>query len=312
MLLVIGGSGLLGRSFLDAARRRGLRVVGTCREHRIALPDVEVATLDLEQEDAIFRLVDACQPSWIVLCAAMTDVDACERQPERATRLNTDAAGTIATTAARVGARLVYVSTDAVFDGASGGGDEGGPPAPGNAYARSKLAGERAVRAALPTSLIVRTNFYGWRGWERPTLVEWLWQQLRSGAAVPGFSDVRFNPISASDLSEILLRLIDRGLEGVYHVAGNEPCTKFEFACRFAATFGFDASLVHPAQVAGTGRAPRPHDTTLRTDRVCRALGCDMPGLEQGLRGLRALVPTADPEAKESESATAHRPTPRR
>ena len=196
----------------------------------------------------------------------------------------------LATVAAHFGSQFVYISSDSVFDGTRGGYAEEDDVAPVNAYARSKLEGEIAVRSASPDSLVVRTNIYGWNMQPKASLAEWILSRLEAGSEVPGFQDVVFCPILVNDLGEVILEMLGRRLTGLFHVAGSEACSKYEFALRLAGMFGLDRGLVRPTSVEHSAlRAPRPKNTSLCTARVGRALDRPMPSLDAGLERFKAL-----------------------
>jgi dTDP-4-dehydrorhamnose reductase len=199
--------------------------------------------------------------------------------------VNVEMSGRLAALAAQTGAQFVYISSDSVFDGVRGSYAEEDQVKPVNAYARSKLDGETAVRA-----LVVRTNIYGWNMQPKTGLAEWILSQLESGSEVPGFQDVIFCPILVNDLGDAILEMLERKLSGLYHVAGSEPCSKYEFALHLAGTFGLDKALVRPSSIEqSTLQAPRPKNTSLRTARIHRALGRAMPSLDAGLLRFKAL-----------------------
>jgi dTDP-4-dehydrorhamnose reductase len=135
------------------------------------------------------------RPAWIVHCAAATNVDWCESHPVECMRVNAEAAGALARAARSIGARLVYISTDSVFDGVSGGYRETDPVSPVNHYARSKASGESAVLDEIPDALVLRTNIYGWNLQSKHSLAEWALARLEGGEVVPGFRDVSFSPL---------------------------------------------------------------------------------------------------------------------
>ena len=183
---------------------------------------------------------------------------------------------------------MVYVSTDSVFDGASGDYSEADDPAPVNTYAATKLAGEEAVLEELEAALVVRTNIYGWNMQDKLSLAEWVLARLDAGETVPGFSDVFFSPMLVDDLADVMLDLMDRRLGGTYHVVGSERCSKYNFALRVAETFGLDRGLVRPTEIASaTLTAARPRDVSLNTHKVERALGRPMPDVSAGLMGFK-------------------------
>ncbi len=288
-LLITGASGLLGANLVLAAARAH-QVVAACHDYPIRPDGVEVVQADLGQPQAARRLVGAARPEWVVHCAAASDVDACEADPAMAERLNADCAGWMAEACRAVGARLVHVSTDAVFDGLRGGYREEDTPAPINAYGRSKLGGEQAVAAVLPEALIVRTNFYGWNAQPKSSLAEWFLKRLEHGLPCPGWTDVFATPILANDLATLVLRLLAGGFHGIYHVAGSECASKYEFGVRLARVFELDEGLIQAASVEEAElKAARPRQLGLKVDKVSRALGAPPPGLEAGLRAFRRL-----------------------
>lgn len=289
-IVITGASGLLGINFTLAAAQKAGSVTAVYFRHPVDVPGVDGVRLDLVDGEGVDSLMDRIRPDWIVHCAAITDVDWCEDHPEAAREFNVGVSRRLAAAARRVGGRMLYVSTDAVFDGERGGYAEGDRCEPVNHYARTKLEGEAAVRAALPGALVVRTNMFGWKLEGRPGLAEWVLQRLIANEPVPGFSDVIFTPLLVNDLSEIMLDMMQGRLSGVYHAGSKAPCSKYEFARLVARAFGLREDLVYPAAVRQSGlRARRPRNTSLRSDKAVTALGRPMPGLEASVRRFRAL-----------------------
>ena len=289
-ILVTGASGLLGSNFILAAQKRHINLLTIYHHHPLQLPDVESVKADLTEPGAVARIVNAYNPEWIVHCAASTDVDWCEENPQEAERVHLHLSRDLAVEANRVKARMVYLSTDAVFDGDGGGFFEEDEPRPVNVYGRSKLAGEIAVQEELKSSLIVRTNIYGWNAQEKMSLAEWMLGKLESKELLPGFFDVMFTPILVNDLAEIILDMIEQRFSGVYHVTGSQACSKLEFALEIANMFGLDSRQIRPVSIDDSPlRAPRPKNTSLNTQKISRALSRPMPDVESGLRQFKAL-----------------------
>ena len=214
------------------------------------------------------------------------------KKPGQAYKFNSEASRNLAAAAKDIGSGIVYISTDSVFDGNSRSSAERDRPNPTNVYAASKLAGETAVQEEAESSLVLRTNIYGWNVQEKQSLAEWVIDKLEAGQTVPGFADVVFSPILANDLSEVILDMIALRLRGVY-LGGSEACSKYEFARHVAEVFGFDTALVHPTEVAGSGLgAPRPLNTSLNTDKVSRALNRPMPNTKSGIHRFKELRDT--------------------
>lgn len=287
-LLITGVSGLLGGNMaLTAAREH--EVIGVVHRHRVDLPGVDVVQADLAQPGATEALIEAQRPGWVVHCAGATQLDRCEREPAWAHALNVDMARQVAEASAAAGARLAHLSTDSVFDGEKGGYDEADEPRAINAYAESKLAGERAVAAAHPGALIVRTNFFGWNVRAKVNLAEWFLANLERGEACKGFTDVSFSPLYVDDLAGLILSLLKRGARGVFHLPGRDCVSKHAFGVRLAEAFELEASLILPASVDEMDfTARRAKRTCLNGGKSESFLGRPLPALEAGLRAFRA------------------------
>jgi dTDP-4-dehydrorhamnose reductase len=292
-LLVTGVSGLLGINLAWQARER-FHVTGVLRGGRaVAAPGstpFEVIAADLTRPGQVERVMDLARPDAVIHCAALSEVDRCEMLPNEAEEMNARLPGALARAAARSGAHLVHISTDAIFDGARGNYTEEDEPNPINVYARTKLEGERAVAAADPRALIARVIFYGWSWDGQRSLAEYFYNNLSSGRRVYGFTDLLFCPLLVNDLVEILLRMLERGLSGVYHVVSGEALSKYAFGCMLARQFGFDEALITPAshQVASL-KAPRSPLLNLSSAKLARALGEPLPGQEQSMRRFHEL-----------------------
>jgi dTDP-4-dehydrorhamnose reductase len=288
-LLVTGGSGLLGGNLVMAARERHA-VTALCHQHPIAVDGVECLRMDLTRPAAADEAILKVRPEWIIHCAAAADVDRCEDNPAWAVRLNVEMARNVAEASARAGARLVHISTDAVFDGERGRYREGDTPRPHNVYGATKLEGERAVLVADPRALILRVNFFGWHPWGQRGLAEWFLTRLEKGQPAPGFVDVLVTPMLVNDLAERILTVAGLPLSGVYHLAGSECLSKYEFGRRLAMAFGFDPELIRPAHVAEAGlRAARARRLCLDSSNLGAAASLSFPALAAGLARFRDL-----------------------
>jgi dTDP-4-dehydrorhamnose reductase len=282
-ILITGASGLLGLNLaLETAAKH--EVYGTAKDQPLNTSAFTVLQGDLLASGAVEKLLDQSQPDWVIHCAALANVDACESDPVLAQQTNSDLPAELAAYVARGGARLVHISTDAVFDGSRGDYSEQDIPNPLSVYARTKLDGEHAVASANPEAIIARVNLFGWSISGRRSLGEFFVSNLQAGKEVMGFTDVMFCPLLATDLAAILVRMLGQGLSGLYHVVSRECLSKYEFGMRVARKFGLDASLIRPVSVEQGGLvAARSPNLTLRTDKLARALGKPPPDVFTGL-----------------------------
>ena len=256
---------------LEASQQH--EVFGSVNRNVIHSTDFTVYQSDLIEPGALEKLIDECQPEWVINCAALANLEACEANPALAEKLNSEFPEKLANYVAKGGARLVHISTDAVFDGERGNYTEGDRPNPLSLYARSKLAGEQAVLAANPQAIVARVNLFGWSLSGERSLAEWFVNNLSAGNSIMGFTDVYFCPLLVNDLAILLLRMLERELEGLYHVVSSECSSKYDFGVRLARTFSFDEALIEPASVLQAGlRAARSPRLTLKTDKLRKDL----------------------------------------
>ncbi|HEX7557188.1 MAG TPA: SDR family oxidoreductase [Leptolinea sp.] len=283
-LLVTGASGLLG---VNLALREYTRraVTGITHTHHLTGIPFSIQTVDLTEPDSISRMLDEVQPETVIHCAAMADIDVCEKQPEQAALINSQVPGILAKACQVRSIRLVHLSTDAVFDGSRGGYLETDTPHPLSVYAETKLKGEMAVLAANPQAVIARVNFYGWSLTGKRSLAEFFYNNLSAGKVVNGFTDVEFCPLFVNHLANLLIRLADGNFSGIFHAVSPIALSKYEFGCRIAEAFGLDKRLIKPVSVMqGNLTAPRSLKLTLNTDKLKETLQMVLPGVEEGIR----------------------------
>lgn len=283
-VLVTGASGLLGSHLLVGSGGAD-EVVGIDRNPWWAGRSRDVRIGELTEEDFVDAVLEEVTPDLLFHCAALTSVDACERDADRALRVNGELTGRLARRAADLGALFVYISTDAVFRGDRPDKSEDDFPDPPTAYGRSKLLGEELTADAGGRWLIVRTNLYGWSSGRKTTSAEWMYGALESGEPVILFDDFWFNPIYCVDLVGYLWTLVEGGHTGLFHVAGRDRVTKYDFGMALAAAAGLSTDNVSRGSVRDAGlAAERPPDLSLSSDKYRRVTGRDLPAMEAGVR----------------------------
>ncbi|MBE3123188.1 MAG: sugar nucleotide-binding protein, partial [Planctomycetes bacterium] len=280
-MLITGVSGLLGNN-LARYFRGAFEVLGIYCTHPVAMDRVETRGADIEDPERLARIVRQFQPEVIIHCASLANIDDCEANRERSDRINVLGTRTLAE-CTPTGAKLVYISSDSVYDGTRGPWRETDPVNPLNYYGVCKYRGEQeAARAA--GSLILRTNLFGWNIQPKLSLGEWVLGQLRSGQRLGGFTDARFSTLYTFDLARLMERAIARGLEGVYHCGCRQSLSKYDFAVQTARRFGLDESLVQPTSMDQFGfKAPRGKDLSLCVEKMERDLGQPLPTFEDSL-----------------------------
>ena len=264
-ILVTGAQGLVGSRVVARLKAAGERVVGIGR-----------AESDLRDAERLASLVADLRPGGIIHCAAMTDVDACEKDPEAAWAVNAAAVAVLA----RQPVRLTAISTDYVFGGEKGDYAEDDAPNPRSVYGRSKLAGELAALSLSRDGAICRTAvvYTGYKNANKRTFAAIAAESLLAGKPVNAFSDQIVSPTLADNAAEMVIGVHQSGEQGIFHCAGASAVSRVEFVKALARKLKADDGLVVPTRLAEMKLpAPRPLRCSLRVDKVRRLLGESVP-----------------------------------
>jgi dTDP-4-dehydrorhamnose reductase len=299
-ILITGASGLLGLNLaLYVASHEN--VFGTVYSHELKNVPFKVIQVDLQDPREIRDCIDEAEPEVIINCAAMANLEACEKEPESAELLNVALPIALAEITQKRKIKLVQISTDAVFDGQRGNYIEEDQPNPLSVYARTKWESEKAVKKTNPDSLIVRVNFYGYSLLGKRSLAEFFLYNLAAGTRVFGFRDVKFCPLLVQDLAPILFEMIKNNLKGIYHIVSPESLSKYDFGVRIANLFDLNEKLVEAVDVNRGGLiASRSPNLTLRIDKLIRDLGKKPPRQKAGLLKFHQLYKEGFPEKMKS------------
>ena len=266
---IFGASGLLGKALVREWSGDTVTALSS--------PDA-----DIRDSSRVRQIVQETRPEWIVLSAAYTDVDGCESNAELAFAVNRDGAMNVATAAKEVGARLLFLSSDYVFDGKKTTPYEADDSRnPQSVYGRTKAEAEIKLLALLPDCGIVRTSWlFGLGGKCFPDTI------LKLAASRPALdvvSDQRGCPTYVVDLARAIVSLCRKSAKGIVHVTNAGDCSWFEFAQQIVQNAGL-ATTVRPVSSAQMARpAPRPAYSVLSPSRL-KALGIEMPSWQDALR----------------------------
>jgi len=265
---------MLARAVVEHCRARGDEVFAHDRR-----------TLDITDAAAIITVFERECPETIINCAAWTDVDGCERNAEQAFAVNARAPELLAIHSREIGASLITVSTDYVFDGAKKGFyTQRDDPHPTSVYGAAKLAGERLAQAASARTIVVRTGWIFGAGGRN--FLSRIIELYKGGASLKAISDAYGTPTSAVDLAARLRELAELDLPGVYHVVNSGTGASFEeFARAALAAVGIDDSLLETVSMDSLDRpAPRPRNSRLRC-LISEAIGlAPLPDWRAALR----------------------------
>ncbi len=287
-LLVTGASGLLGSHVARQAAGR-FDTLGLFQSFRPRNIPGGLEPLELADAAAVRSKLNIFRPDLIVHCAALADADRAQREPDLARRLNVDATATLAQSARRLGAKMLFVSTDLIFDGRKGAPYvEDDPPCPLSLYGQTKFDAEQSVRGECDAWLIARTSLiFGPSPRGNRSLDEKLGLALREERAVKLFVDEFRCPIAACDLAAAILELADSPHTGVFHLVGSERLSRYEIGMRLARRFGWPTATIEAKNTRDVPMTPpRPADLVLDNNKARSVLKTQLRGLTEALESL--------------------------
>ncbi len=286
-ILITGSNGLLGQRLSAIAIERGLSIWRTDIDEPVNQENY--VQLDLTDQEGLLSACERLRPETIINCAAITDVDLCERDKNLASSVNSEVPLYLSESSNVIGAHLIHISTDYVFDGKKGLYSEEDEPRPINHYGFSKLQGETHVKSTARSWSIARTSVvFGWGREKRPNFATWVIKGLRNRNNLNVVIDQFASPTLNTNLAEMLLELAERRLQGIYHLAGKDRTDRFSMAVRMADEFGLDKTLLTPASSDGIRwLARRPKDSSLNVRKAVAELKSVPMGLDRALREMR-------------------------
>lgn len=291
-ILICGSNGLLGqRLSLLLSTRTEYEVLNTSVERSFVFDDrlFDYTQLDITSRSDVKSLVSSFQPDVILNAAAATNVDWCETHREETWNLNVVAVEHLAEAARKVNAKLIHVSTDYVFDGKSGPYAETAQPNPLGYYGKSKLASENVIQSANIDFAIVRTMVLFGSGINvKSNFALWVIENLKRGNTIRVVDDQIGNATFVGDLAQAMIRIFEWNKQGIYHVAGRDILSRYDFALQAAEVFQLDASLIARIKTADLKQtAPRPMKSGLLVGKAERELEMRFLTAREGLQQLK-------------------------
>jgi dTDP-4-dehydrorhamnose reductase len=249
-VLIIGASGFIGHSLIRRLQQESDYVVSNTYNSRSPQhADDTWYPLDVTDHPRLSEVYLQVRPDVVVLLAAIADVGTAEREPERATAVKVDGAAQVAWLCAQHQARLVFLSSEYVFGGTRGNYREDDAPDPNTHYGRNKLEAELAIARAASAWSVIRTSFvYGWPLIGRQNVATGIIDRLKRGDRFDGHTDTYRTPIYVEHLTTGIMRLVADYHPGIYHIAGEDWLSMYQFARLVAEVFDLESSLVTPVQ----------------------------------------------------------------
>lgn len=287
-ILIIGAGGLVGSTAVRLGKK--YQIFKTYNSHEIQ--DQNSFKLDVTNREKVFTLIEKIKPDCVIDTHALHDVDYCETHPEEAWKVNVEGTKNVAEACKRIGAKMIYISTDYVFDGKKLKYTEKDKPNPLNYYAKTKLIAERVIDALDVNYIIARSSvLYGTHGSGKLNFVLWLVNKLKNGEKVTIVTDQHNNPTLADRLVEILFSLYEKDASGLFNITGTTCLSRYDFAKIIASTFNLNSKLIIPITTPELHQfANRPERVNMISDKAKRVSGLSTYDIHEGLQMMKSLV----------------------
>ncbi|HRR32428.1 MAG TPA: SDR family oxidoreductase [Candidatus Sumerlaeia bacterium] len=284
-IFITGASSFLGLHVLNHLQGKGYDVYAL--RHAAPLPKTHhfnAVDADLEESGSIALAAKGIYPDVVLHIAALAQTELCEKEPERARRINVDATSELLKLFSSESTRFIYVSTDLVFDGLRGNYNESDMPNPLMVYAKTKFEAEELVKAWGKNHAIIRVALlYGPALGRKQSFAGWIESSLEKGKATL-FKDEFRTPLYVEDAANALVRLIDSNFCGVMHLGGADRCSRYEFGVELARQGGYELSNICSANIKDAQlNYYRPPDVSLDSSLAKKNLGIVPISIKEGI-----------------------------
>lgn len=287
-ILVTGGSGLLG-SAVSFHFKDYFEVLSTYTTHKVEIEGCNTAFMDITDQKNTAQIVKKFNPEIVVHTAALVGMNICEKEPALADKINVQGTRNIVEACKKSNSKLIYISTDYVFDGKKGDYTEEDKPSPINVYGKTKYKGELLIDTQKDA--VVRTSIYGCNIIkERRSFSTWIIDDLRNDKQINIFVDNINSMMLVNNLAEALKEFIDKDLNGIMNIASTEKMSKYDFALKLADIFKLDKGLIKPIrndQVDNSDK--RPLDVSLSTSKAKKQLKTRLLNAKDSMVKLKKL-----------------------
>lgn len=281
-MLITGVSGLLGNN-LALYFRDKYEVLGLYLTCPVNIKGIYTEKCDISDLFSIKKIILEFKPSVIIHCASLTNIDQCEIDKELAKTINIIGTDNIVKSILDKNLKLIYISSDSVYDGIKGNFSEDDEIRPQNYYGISKYEGELKV-LMYKNSLILRTNLFGWNIQNKKSLAEWILEELKMNHQINCFKDAYFSSIYTFELAKVIDIAIQHNLKGIYNCGSSTSCSKYEFALKIADYFNLDKKLIKPISIDEFNfKAKRGKNLTLNVMKIQKALDYRLPDINQSI-----------------------------
>lgn len=279
-ICITGASGMLGYT-LATHFAEIHDVLGLYNKHKPISNNGIFVSVDLRNTEKFRNVIKRFNPDIIIHCAAITDVDYCEVNKKHAKEINEKTTRKVMEISKEISAKMIFISTDSVFDGQNGNYNETSQLNPLNYYANTKKNAEEIIRHNLDDYIIFRTNIFGKKNDGKLSLAQWILYNANEHHKVMLFEDVIFNPLHVSSLSTIIEQSISLNLRGTYHIGSKESLSKLEFGKKLITINKIKDILITPITLNDIDfKAKRPQNSSLNVGKI-ELEGIYMPSIDE-------------------------------
>ena len=288
-ILITGGSGLLGVNFSIYLRDK-YNIFATYNNKLIKINNIKFKKINFLSTDSLIESLKNINPLFIIHCAALSNVDYCEKNKKIAFQINVKITENISISCIKLKIKLVYISTDHLFDGRSKMLNEDHPKKFLNYYSQTKSLAEEIILKFNKDYLIIRTNFFGWGTSYRKSFSDRIIDNLRANKEIHLFNDVYFTPILMKELFDKIHNLTLKDKKGIYNIVGNERISKYTFGMIIANIFSLNSDLIEPISINSIRNlSSRPYDMSLSNMKYCTELNDTFLSLEKSFEYLKKI-----------------------
>ncbi|MBT5078756.1 MAG: SDR family oxidoreductase [Candidatus Marinimicrobia bacterium] len=285
---VTGASGMLGTSIISELSKK-YNILATSRTKGFEAKNIKWDLFDLTNISHLKKWLTNSSPDLVIHCAAMVNIEECEKNLEMARKLHIKSTKTIASYLDLYNKKLIYISTDSVFDGNKKSPyietDKVGPL---NVYAQTKLLGEKYALQSID-GLVLRTNIVGFSQSNSSSFADWILNGLRMGSPLNLFDDVLFSPLHVKTLTELINRAIDAELSGLFHCTSRDFISKYQFGIDMANIFNFSNANINKISIDNMNFiANRPKNMALSSTKLDSIIKFRLPLAKDAIRIMKS------------------------
>lgn len=291
--MLIIGSGLLGSKIIEIAKDRGYEIFASYHTKKLNIEGCEFIKVNISKKEEVENLFRKSNPEKVIHTAAMTNVDQCETDKKEAWRINVDGTKHIVECCQKYDSKIVYVSTDFVFDGKKGKYRESDETNPINYYGLTKLEGEHALGESDTEYAIARTSVIYDLHPYKFNFATWVINELKVGNEINVVKDQYNSPTFVDNLAEVILKIHENQNYDLYHISGSERISRYDFARKIADIFDLNKDLINPITSDELNqKAKRPRDSSLDVTKTEKDLGVKMLNTKEGLMKMKEWMKT--------------------